>query len=220
MPRDLSVSAIDHGPSPTESDLDQCEQEKSVDPLACSSRIDGSGVSSKCSILFDQCNFISVKDVNVATQSVEPLPSGRNRKMWRVCVYCDALFTTNQHGSEGADATIRLAEEYPRACIAPGTCDDCLEDILEVRCADKMYEHDANASLPAEGGKQSANADSKNFQLQDEMSCTVLHENQQMKSKSRRRRKVAQSAKSSTQPQKSGHAVNSSNQFDVLKYIS
>ena len=71
-----------------------------------------------------------------------PLPSSQAeapsrarvfRQMWRVCVYCDALFTTNSHGAEGVEATVRLAKEYPRACVAPGTCDDCLEDIVEVR---------------------------------------------------------------------------------------
>merc|ERR1711959_237735 len=52
----------------------------------------------------------------------------RLRKMWRVCVYCDTLFTSNRFGEAGADATVRFAEEYPRACVAPGACDSCLDE--------------------------------------------------------------------------------------------
>lgn len=63
-----------------------------------------------------------------ANKAEERAGAIRLRKMWRVCVYCDTLFTSNssRFGETGAAATAMFADEYPRACVAPGACDKCL----------------------------------------------------------------------------------------------
>lgn len=86
----------------------------------------------------------------------------RVRKMWRCCVECDELFTSNRLAKEGVEETGRLSDEHPCASVAPGTCDECLqhaalETLLEsndaarcppINCPEQM-EMPMNATLLA-----------------------------------------------------------------------
>jgi len=77
------------------------------------------------------------------------------RKMWRVCVFCDELFTSNQrHYQTGAAAAIRLAKQFPRSCVAPGACDECLEvrDATPMEVDDDLAKDDGDATIRCSEG--------------------------------------------------------------------
>ena len=151
------------------------------------------------------------------------------RKMWRVCVYCDALFTTNSHGAEGAEATVRLAKEYPRACVAPGTCDDCLEDIVEVRSEPNRHDRDLK-----EGPKALARPEFDRKALDqkghdkgldqrghekglDQEGLPAEQPTKPTRSRSRRKKKVSHSGPRSAPQDRFLLAVSSSNRFGPLR---